>query len=93
LGRKNEEIKREEARQQYEDGCKRNAVEGKFGETKRRYSLDLVMAKLPNTSQTAVAMGFFAANMERKLRLLSAPEIFSFVVYDFDLSALVILGA
>lgn len=92
LGRKNEEIRREEAKQIYEDSCERNAIEGKFGETKRKYSLDLVMAKLPNTSCTAIAMGFFVANMERKLRMLFAPEISSFVFYDFDLLSLVILA-
>jgi len=67
LGRKSEEVQREEAIQIYKDGCERNAVEGKFGVVKRKFSLDLVMTKLPETSETMIAMGFFVANMERKL--------------------------
>ena len=34
---------------------------------------------------TSIAMGFFAANMERKLRLLFAPEYGWALDYDFDL--------
>jgi hypothetical protein len=85
LGRKNEEIKREEAKQQHKDGCERNAVEGMFGVTKRKFNLGNIMAKLPGTSKTVVALGFFVANMERKLRLLFSPDKFSFVFYDFKL--------
>jgi hypothetical protein len=91
LGRKNEEIKRDEARQLHQDGCERNAVEGEFGVTKRKLGLSRIMTKLPDTSVTAVAMGFFVANMERKLRLLFAPDSLPFVFYDFDLLSLVIL--
>jgi hypothetical protein len=90
LGRKNDEIKQEEAKQQHQDGCERNAVEGMFGVTKRKFSLGCIMPKLPDTSKTAVAMGFFVANMERRLRLIFSPSSFSFVFYDFDLLRLVI---
>jgi len=90
LGRKTDETKREERKQLYQDARERNAIEGEFGVTKRKLGLDRVMAKLPDTSQTAVAMGFFVANMERKLRLLFAPDLLSFVYYDFDYLALVI---
>jgi hypothetical protein len=34
----------------------RNAIEGKFGQGKRRFSLGLVMAKLPETSETVIAI-------------------------------------
>jgi hypothetical protein len=85
LGRKSDEIKREELRQQHKDGCERNAVEGMFGVTKRKLNLGNIMPKLPDTSKTAVAMGFFVANMERRLRLLFSPDKFSFVSYDFNL--------
>ena len=65
-------------------------IEGTFGVVKRRYSLDRVMTRLPNTSMTSIAMGFFAANMERKLRLLFAPECGWALDYDFDLGEVVI---
>jgi hypothetical protein len=84
LGRKSESIKRDEAKQRYRDGCERNAVEGEFGVVKRKFGLDRIMPKLPNTSLTAVAMGFFAVNMERRLRLLFSPDSYSYVFYDFD---------
>jgi hypothetical protein len=90
LGRKTEAIHREEAKQRYQDTCERNAIEGTFGTVKRKYSLDRIMPKLPNTSRTMVAMGFFVANMERKLRLLSLPDSLSFVLYDFQRFCLVI---
>jgi len=90
LGRKNEDTKREEAKQIYQDGCDRNAIEGSFGTVKRKYSLDRIMAKLPDTSRTAIAMGFFVANMERKLRLLFVPNFSSYVFYDFQLMRLVV---
>jgi hypothetical protein len=90
LGRKTEEIRNEEAAQRHQDGCERNAVEGEFGTVKRKLSLDRIMPKLANTSKTAIAMGFFAANMERKLRLLFAPDFPSFILYDFELFRLVL---
>ena len=74
LGRKSAEEKQTESKQIYQDGCDRVVIEGTFGVVKRRYSLDRVMTRLPDTSMTSIAMGFFAANMERKLRLLFAPE-------------------
>ena len=90
LGRKTDEAKRGDRKQLYRDACERNAIEGGFGVVKRKLGLGRVMAKLPDTSQTAVAMGFFVANIERKLRLLFAPDLLSFVYYDFDRLALVI---
>jgi hypothetical protein len=84
------EVKSYEEKQIYQDSCDRNAVEGEFGTCKRKYGLDRIMTKLPYTSMSTIAMGFFAANMERKLRLLFAP-LFDWVIdYDPDLLSLVI---
>ncbi len=90
LGRKSAKEKVAESKQIYQDGCERAAVEGEFGVVKRRYGLDRVMTRLPDTSMTSIAMGFFAANMERKLRLLFAPECDWALDYDFDLGKLII---
>jgi transposase, IS5 family len=46
----------------------RNPIEGKFGEGKRRYNLDLVKAKLPDTSESWIATVFFVMNLSRWLR-------------------------
>lgn len=70
LGRKSEEIKKEEEKQAYQDSCERNQVEGKFGEAKRKYTLGKVMTKLAGTSETTIALSFIVLNLEKKLRLL-----------------------
>ena len=48
------------------------------------------MPRLPDTSMTSIAMGFFAANMERKLRLLFEPECGWALDYVFDLAELIL---
>ena len=90
LGRKSAEEKAAESKQIYQDGCERVVIESEFGVAKRRYGLDRVMTRLPDTSMTSIAMGFFAANMERKLRLLFVPECDWALDYDFDLGQIVI---
>jgi hypothetical protein len=90
LGRKAVGSENEERKQIYNDSCERNAIEGEFGIVKRKLSLDRIMTKLPDTSKATVAMGFFVANSERKLRLLFAPYLQCFVFYDFDLLSLAI---
>lgn len=89
-GRKPLEEKFSESKQIYQDGCDRIPIEGTFGVCKRRYDLDRLMTKLPDTSLTSISMGFFAANMERKLRLLFAPEFDWALDYDFDFNTLVV---
>ncbi|GER66282.1 hypothetical protein BpJC7_31790 [Weizmannia acidilactici] len=53
-----------------QDTSERNAVEGKFGEGKRKYGLDLIRARLQETSETVVALQFLIMNLERKLRVI-----------------------
>jgi len=43
-------------------------IEGKIGEAKRRYNLDLIMTKLDNTSETAISVVFMVMNLEKLLR-------------------------
>ena len=78
-GRKKDEVKEAERRQLYQDGCERNAIEGHFGNGKRKYGLALIMTKLRDTTLTAISFGFFVTNMERVLRLLS---LFIFAVLE-----------
>ena len=51
-----------------EDERIRNAVEGKFGEGKRKYGIDRIMAKLKETGETVISLVFLVMNMERILR-------------------------
>jgi len=53
------------------DAKVRNQIEGKFGQAKRRFSLDRVMTKLANTSETAIAITFLVMNLEALLRQLA----------------------
>lgn len=90
MGRKSVEEKKTESKQIYQDGCDRVVIEGTFGVCKRRYGLERVMTRLPDTSETSIGIGFFAANMERKLRLLFAPFCDWALDYDFDLNCFII---
>jgi IS5 family transposase len=53
-----------------QDEIHRIPIEGKFGQSKRRFGLDRVMTKLAITSQSVIAMTFLVINLEKWLRLL-----------------------
>jgi hypothetical protein len=53
-----------------QDEIDRNAIEGKFGQGKRRYSLGRIMTKLNQTSKTAIVMSFLMMNLERWLKAI-----------------------
>lgn len=48
----------------------RNAIEGKFGEAKRRYGLNRVMARLSDTSNTTIHLTILMMNLKKRLRVL-----------------------
>jgi hypothetical protein len=58
---------KDQARQ---DEIDRIAIEGKFGQGKRRYSLGRIMTKLDDTSKTAIVMSFLVMNLERWLKAI-----------------------
>ena len=51
-----------------QDNRERNAIEGKLGEGKRRYGLDLIMARLLETSGSVIAMQVLVMNLGKILR-------------------------
>ena len=51
-----------------DDESVRVAVEGKFGQAKRRFSLGRVMAKLAQTAETMIAITCLVMNLEKRLR-------------------------
>ena len=59
----------------------------KFGEAKRRYSLARVMEKLPQTSETAIAITFLVMNLSSLLRQIFC--LFSAYFKKQDFSSLV----
>ncbi len=58
----------ERKRLEREDAAKRNEVEGKFGEGKRKYGLDRIRGKLPETSDSIIILQFIIMNLWRTLR-------------------------
>lgn len=72
LGRpqKDPQVQAELKQQARLDEAVRVAIEGKFGQAKRRFSLNRVMPKLAETAQCAIAITFLVLNLERWLRLL-----------------------
>ena len=51
-----------------DDESVRVAVEGKFGQSKRRFGLGRVMAKLAQTAETMIAITCLVMNLEKRLR-------------------------
>ena len=68
LGRPPATVSKEKKKQAWEDERIRNGIEGKFGQGKRRFGLNRIMAKLDNTSQTAIAITFLVMNLSTWLR-------------------------
>jgi hypothetical protein len=68
LGRPPANVSKATKKQAWEDERIRNSIEGKFGQGKRRFSLNRVMAKLDNTSGTAIAITFLVMNLSTWLR-------------------------
>jgi IS5 family transposase len=68
-----------QAKQQHrQDELDRIAIEGKFGQAKRRFSLARVMAKLAVTSEVVIMVSFMVMNLEK---ILSAGLYFWLKIY------------
>ena len=61
----NKETLKERRVQARRDEVDRIPVEGKFGQGKRKYGLDLIMAKLQDTSETWIGMIILVMNLEK----------------------------
>jgi len=57
-------------KQERADASQRNAIEGKFGEGKRKLGLSRIRARKANSSLTIIATQFLVMNLERWLRAL-----------------------
>lgn len=71
LGCPRERTKDEKQRQR-QDETDRIPIEGKFGNAKRKGTLQRVMAKLAVTNRTVVAIGLIVLNLDVMLRILRA---------------------
>jgi len=70
LGRPSKNISKEKKKQAALDEKIRSSIEGKFGQGKRRFSLNCVMTKLSHTSKTAIAITFLVMNLSSYLSRL-----------------------
>jgi transposase, IS5 family len=88
-------VSQQKKKQAKEDERIRNSIEGKFGQAKRRFGLNRVMAKLNHTSVTAIAITFLVINLSTQMsRFLCAflclffnirPSIRSNIIDTYDL--------
>ena len=69
LGRRPDDavLLKEQKKLQYQDEVDRIAVEGKFGQGKRRFSLARIMTKLAGTSEVSIMVSFIVMNLEKIL--------------------------
>lgn len=83
LGRPNIKLEKEQRKLERMDNGIRNAVEGKFGEGKRRYRLGRIMAKLKQTNESVIVLQVLVMNLEHMLRLLFVrfSKIIRFLIY------------
>ncbi|MEK6216468.1 MAG: transposase, partial [Boseongicola sp.] len=77
LGRKPQNVSAADKRQALADESIRNAVEGKFGQGKRRFGLGRIMAKLASTSAAQISLTFLVMNLQQALRLFVLSIIFA----------------
>lgn len=68
LGRPPKKVSPQAKKQAQLDERIRNTIEGKFGQAKRRYGLNRILAKLRETSETAIAISFLVVNLSTLLR-------------------------
>ena len=61
----NKAVLKKRRRIELDDERIRNAVEGKFGQGKRRFGLGRIFEKLQKTSETAIMLGFLVMNLEK----------------------------
>jgi len=90
LGRPSKRADKKQRRLERLDEKIRNAIEGKFGEGKRCYGLDRIMAKLKETSETVIVLQFLVMNLEYKLRVLLS-QIFKALFLDVRMSPALLL--
>jgi hypothetical protein len=61
-------LSKEAKRQEYQDICERNAVEGAFGTGKTAYGLGRISARLEDTSRCVIGIALLTMNLMRRLR-------------------------
>ena len=76
----NAEQLKQAKKQHRQDELDRIAIEGKFGQAKRRFSLARVMAKLAETSEVVIMVSFMVMNLEKILSSFLSFSLYTAVV-------------
>jgi hypothetical protein len=82
LGRPKKKPTENETNQAAIDSRERNTIEGRFGNAKRRFGLDLIMSYLPETGKTEASLQVLCMNISRKMQKAST-FIFLFIKRSF----------
>ena len=61
-------LSRQAKKQEYQDSCDRNAVEGIFGTGKTAYGLGRIMAHLQETAVCVIGIALLLLNLSRSIR-------------------------
>lgn len=86
-----EQLKTEKLRQR-QDEIDRIPVEGKFGNSKRKGTLERVMAKLANTSESVIHIAMIALNLDKRLCLYRIKTIWATIIDDLlDIQSIMLL--
>lgn len=90
LGRpsKNKQLTRAQKRQEYDDICDRNAVEGAFGTAKTAYGLGRIFARLEETSRCVIGIVLLTMNLCKRLRDLLSLFLTYWFSHDVGLCVL-----
>ena len=76
---KDRSLSRQAKKQEYQDSCDRNAVEGIFGTGKTAYGLARIMAHLQETAVCVIGVALLLLNLSRSLR--AALALFCLAVF------------
>lgn len=90
LGRPPKNISKSIKKQALDDERVRNTIEGKFGQAKRRYGLNCIMAKLSETAKTAIAIIFLVINLSTLRRQFNCPFL-SLFLNNYELGLILTL--
>ncbi len=82
---KDQSISRQTKKQEYQNSCDRNAVEGVFGTGKTAYGLCRVMARLRETAYCVIGVALLLLNLSRSLRV-------AFYLFCLLLAAVILPG-
>ncbi len=83
LGRPIKTLEKVQKAQEKLDTGIRNAIEGTYGNAKRKYGLARIKTKLSETTESSIVLQFLVMNLERRLRVLLSYFLWMLSKYFF----------